>query len=138
MEGGKDEITQAYKSYADYAFANNETHHPHCENAADSVLFSLTNDECQFPNFKFVLRKCTACTYIALLGVVRYASNREPIIMFNMYMTLFTCSHHGIQIREKSTTYLDAKVTSKRLFSYVKNESKPRLLISHAEDCMRD
>ena len=40
----KDKLTQAYKSYADYAFTNNETCHPHCENAADSVLFALTND----------------------------------------------------------------------------------------------
>ena len=29
-------------------------------------------------------------------------------------MTQFTCSHHGTLIREKITTYLDAKVTSKR------------------------
>ena len=28
-------------------------------------------------------------------------------------MNQFTCSHHGILIREKITTYLDAKVTSK-------------------------
>ena len=31
-----------------------------------------------------------------------------------MYMTQFTCSHHGILIREKITTYLDAKGTSKK------------------------
>ena len=29
-------------------------------------------------------------------------------------MTQFTCSHHGILIREKNTTYLDAKGKSKR------------------------
>ena len=28
-------------------------------------------------------------------------------------MTQFTCSHHGILIREKITTYLDSKETSK-------------------------
>ena len=28
-------------------------------------------------------------------------------------MTQFTCSHHGILIRKKITTYLDAKGTSK-------------------------
>ena len=35
------------------------------------------------------------------------------MITFNTYITQFTCSHHGILIREKITTYLDAKVTSK-------------------------
>ena len=34
----KDEFTQAYKSYDDYAFPNNENRHPRCKNAADSVL----------------------------------------------------------------------------------------------------
>ena len=33
--------------------------------------------------------------------------------MFNTYMTQFTCSHHGIRILEKITTYLDAKGKSK-------------------------
>ena len=41
-------------------------------------------------------------------------SDRSPMIMFNTYMTQFTCSHHGILIREKITTYLDTKVKSKR------------------------
>ena len=36
------------------------------------------------------------------------------MIMFNTYMTQFTCSNHGILIREKITTYLDAKGKSKR------------------------
>ena len=44
---GKYELTQAYKSYADYAFPNNETHHPRCKNASDSVLSTRTNDKCQ-------------------------------------------------------------------------------------------
>ena len=35
------------------------------------------------------------------------------MIMFNTYMTKFTCSHHVILIRETFTTYLDAKGTSK-------------------------
>ena len=35
------------------------------------------------------------------------------MIMLNMYMTQSTCSHHGILIREKITTYLNAKGTSK-------------------------
>ena len=35
---GNNELTQAYKSYSDYAFPNNETRHPRCENEADSVL----------------------------------------------------------------------------------------------------
>ena len=38
------------------------------------------------------------------------------MIMFNTYMTQFTCSHHGILIREKITIYLDAKGTSKNTF----------------------
>ena len=37
------------------------------------------------------------------------------MIMFNTYMTQFTCSHHGILIREKITTYLDAKGKSKSI-----------------------
>ena len=51
-ERKKDELPQAYKSYADYAFTSNETCHPHGKNAADSVLCTLTNDECKFPNYK--------------------------------------------------------------------------------------
>ena len=42
----KYELTQAYKSYADYAFPNDETRHPRYENAADYVPCSPTNDEC--------------------------------------------------------------------------------------------
>ena len=42
------------------------------------------------------------------------SSIRSPMIMFNTYMTQFTCSHHGILIRQKITTYLDAKGKSKR------------------------
>ena len=110
----KYELTQACKSYDDYAFPNDETHHPRCENSAYSILCTLTNDEYQFTNCKYVLRKCTACTSIDLPGVERYSSNQAPMITFNMYMTQFTCSHHGILIREKITTYLDAKGTSKK------------------------
>ena len=55
----KNELTQAYKSYA-------ETCHPRFENAADSVLCTPTNDEFKLPNWKCVLQKCTTCTYIAL------------------------------------------------------------------------
>ena len=36
------------------------------------------------------------------------------MIMFNTYLTQFTCSHHGILIREKISTYLNAKGKSKR------------------------
>ena len=63
---GKDELTQAYKSSADYAFPKNETFHPRCKNSADSVLCTPTIDEFQLTNCKCVLRKCTACTYIGL------------------------------------------------------------------------
>ena len=38
------------------------------------------------------------------------------MIMFNTYMTKFTCSHHGILIQEKITTYLYAKGKSKKTF----------------------
>ena len=83
----KDELNQAYKSYADYAFPNNETRHPRCKNAAVSVLCTPTNDEFHLPNWKCVLRKCTACSYISLPVVERDSSNLSPIIMFNTYMT---------------------------------------------------
>ena len=36
------------------------------------------------------------------------------MIMFITYMTQFTCSHHGVLIRERITTYLDAKGKSER------------------------
>ena len=67
----KDELTQAYKSYSDYVFTKNETRHPRCENAADYILFTTTNDECQFTNWKCVLRKCNSCTSITLPVVER-------------------------------------------------------------------
>ena len=54
-----------------------------------------------------------ACTYIALPGVEIDSLKRAPMIMLKIYMTQFTCSHHGILICEKITTYLDAKGTSK-------------------------
>ena len=111
---GKYELTQAYKLYAEYAFPEIETHHPRCENAAESVLCSLTNDECQFTNWENVCRKCTVCSSIALPGVEMDSSIRASMIMFNTYMTQFTCSHHGILIHIKITTYLDAKGKSKR------------------------
>ena len=68
----KDKLTQAYKSYADQAHPKDETCHPRCENALDYVLFTPTNDGCQFTNCKCVLQKFTACTYIALPGFERY------------------------------------------------------------------
>ena len=111
---GKDELTQAYKSYADYAFPEKQTRHPHCENAADSVLCTQTNDECKFPNWEFVLRKCTVCSSIVLPEFEMDTSIMAPMIMFNTYMTQFTCSRHGILILEQITTYLDAKVKFKK------------------------
>ena len=118
---GKDELTQAYKSYADHAFPKKETCHPRCENETDSVLCTPTNDECKSPNCKCVLRKCTVCSSIALPGVEMDSSNRAPMIMFNTYMTQFTCSHHGILIREKSPLIWMQKENLKGLVSYVKN-----------------
>ena len=40
----KDELTQSYKSYSEYAFSNDETCHSRCEHAADSVICTPTND----------------------------------------------------------------------------------------------
>ena len=99
---GKYELTQAYKSYADYAFPEKQTHHPRCENAADSVLCTPTNDECKLSNWKCVLRKCIVCRAISLPAIEMDTSIRAPLIMFNTYMTQCTCSHHGILILEKS------------------------------------
>ena len=61
------------------------------------------------------------------------SSNRAPMIMFNTYMTQFTCPHHDILICEKSPLVWMRKENPKGLVSCVKNESKPRLLNSHAE-----
>ena len=44
---GKDELNQAYKSYADYEFPEKQTRHPRCENAAYYVLCTPTNYECK-------------------------------------------------------------------------------------------
>ena len=49
---GKDELTQTYKSYDDYAFPEKQTRHPRYKNAADSVLFTPTNDECKSPQLE--------------------------------------------------------------------------------------
>ena len=46
----KYELTQAYKSYDEYVFPEKQTRHPRCENAANSILCTPTNDECKFPN----------------------------------------------------------------------------------------
>ena len=110
----KYELNQAYKSYADYAFPKKETRHPRCEHATDYVLCTPTNNECKFNNWKCVLRKCTVCSSISLPGVEIDSSNRATMIIFNTCMTQFTCSHHGILISEKITTYLDFKGKSKR------------------------
>ena len=88
---GKDELTQASKSYAEYAFTKRENRHPRCENAADSVLCTPNNDECKFTNWKCVLRKCTVYRTISLPAVEMDTSIRAPMIMFNTYMTQFTC-----------------------------------------------
>ena len=62
--------------------------------------------------------KCTACTYIALTVVEMDSLNQAPMITFNNYRNQFNCSHHGIFICKKITTYLDAKGKSQRIFSY--------------------
>ena len=86
-----------------------------------SVYKEQNNDECQWTNWKCVLHKCTACNSIALPGFEGDSLNQAPLIMFNTFMTKFNYSHHGILICEKITTYLDAKVTPKRLVSYMNN-----------------
>ena len=118
---GKDELNQAYKSYADYAFPEKQTRHPRCKNAADSVLCTPTNDECKFLNWKCVLQKCTVCTAIALPGVEIDTSIIAPMIMFNTYTTQFTCSHHGILILEKSPLIWMQRENLKGLVYYVNN-----------------
>ena len=40
----KDELTQAYRSYDDCAFPNDETCHLRCKNAANYIICSPTND----------------------------------------------------------------------------------------------
>ena len=54
------------------------------------------------------------------------SSNRAPMIMFNTYTTQFTYSHHGILIREKITTYLDAKGKSKKTCFLFEELIKPK------------
>ena len=65
----KVELTQSYQSYSDYAFPEKQTRHPRCENVADSVLCTPTNDEYKWTNCKFVLWKCTVCSSIDPPGV---------------------------------------------------------------------
>ena len=72
------------------------------------------------PNWKCVPRKCNTCTYISLPGVEIDSLKRSTMITFNTHMTRVPCSHHGILIIEKITTYLDAKGTSKSNCSYKK------------------
>ena len=79
------------------------------------------------PIEKSVLWKCTVCCAIALPAVEMDTSIRAPMIMFNTYMTQFTCSHHGILILEKLPRIWMQKVNLKGLVSYVKNYSKSRL-----------
>ena len=87
-------------------------------NTADSVLCTPTNDECKFPNCKCVLRKCTVCRAIAVPAVEMDTSIRSPMIMFNTYMTQFTCSPHGILILEKSPLIWMQGGNLKDLFFY--------------------
>ena len=79
------------------------------------------NDECQLTNWKCVLQKCTACAYIALPGFERDSYNQGPMIMFNTYMTQFTCSNHGILIRKKLPLIWMQTEHLKMLISYVNN-----------------
>ena len=116
MEEEKIKLTQAYKSYTDYAFPEKQTRHTSSKIAVDYVLCTPTNDECKFPNRKCVLQKCTVCRAIALPGVEMDTSIRAPMIMFKTYMTQFTCSHHCILILEKSPLIWMKKGKSKRTY----------------------
>eukprot|EP00978_Attheya_sp_CCMP212_P017892 scaffold48234_cov60-Attheya_sp.AAC.6 len=93
-------LLEAYTTYADFVFPNNEPLHPRCENAADSVLCGPTT-ECSLPNWKCVLRQCPSCTTIAIPAVELDTSSMAPMIMFHTYMTPFSCSHHGVVILDK-------------------------------------
>ena len=82
-------------------------------------------------NVDFPIRNvsCGSVLYVVLLlppGVEMDSSNQAPTIMFNTYMSQFTCSHHGILIREKITTYLDAKGKSKRTCFLCEELIKPK------------
>ena len=66
------------------------------------------------PNWKFFCISVLSVVLFLFSRVEMDSSNRAPIIMFNTYITQFTCSNHGILIREKITTYLDAKGKSNR------------------------
>ena len=135
---GKYELTQAYKIICWLCIPDKQTRRPRCENAADSVLCTPTNDVCKLPNWKCVLRKCTVCHAIALPEVEMDTSIRAPMIMFNTYMTQFTCSHHGILILEKSPLIWMQKENLKELIYYLKILSKSWLLISHVENLMSE
>ena len=97
-------------------FQTNETHSPCSENAVDSVLCTPTNDECQFHNWNMYCR-----SVLPVLLLLSHSSNQAPMIMFNMYMAQFTCSHHGIPIRGKSPGIWMPKEHRKRLVSYMNN-----------------
>eukprot|EP00978_Attheya_sp_CCMP212_P009286 scaffold21956_cov70-Attheya_sp.AAC.2 len=106
-------LLDAYTTYADFVFPNNEALHPRCENAADSVLCAPTT-ECSLPNWKCVVRHCPSCTSIAIPAVELDTSSTAPMIMFHTYMTQFSCSHHGVLILDKVTYYLDANGKKKK------------------------
>jgi hypothetical protein len=106
-------LLEAYTTYADFVYPNNEPLHPRCETAADSVLCAPTT-ECSLPNWKCVLRQCSVCTTIAIPAIELDTSSTAPMIMFHTYMTQFSCSHHGVVILDKVSYYLDDKGKKKK------------------------
>ena len=62
----KGELTQAYKSYADYAFTEKQTRHTRCKMHQIMFFVHQIMMNVDTPNWKFVLRKCTVCSSIAL------------------------------------------------------------------------
>eukprot|EP00978_Attheya_sp_CCMP212_P037520 scaffold177762_cov62-Attheya_sp.AAC.1 len=106
-------LLEAYTSYADFVFPDNEPRHPRCENAADSVLCAPTT-EYSLPKWKCVLRQCQSCTTIAIPAIELDTSSTAPMIMFHTYMPQFSCSHHGVVMLDKVTYYLNDKGKKKK------------------------
>eukprot|EP00978_Attheya_sp_CCMP212_P030587 scaffold112901_cov35-Attheya_sp.AAC.1 len=72
-------LLEAYTSYADFVFPDNEPRHPHCENAADSVLCPPTTAY-SLPKWKCVLRQCQSCMTIAIPALELDTSRTAPMI----------------------------------------------------------
>ena len=114
------ELTQSYKSYADYVFLKNETRHSRCEMQQIVVFVHrlMMNFNCPIGNLY-----CGSVLPVLLLfsQELKEIHQTELQLLCLTRILLNTCSHHGILIREIITTYLDARGTSKQIFSYMNN-----------------